>query len=1096
MAWHEEGGWFHRSKKHGVIRSTGRAIRHTSKVVHRLLLLGTAFLVAASCLLAGAAWRLAQGPIDLGWLSDRMKAALIDDTAPVRLSFDGVSLAWEGFHKGVDHPLDLRLSNISINDPAGRHLIAAPQAHLTFSLAGLLHGRIVPRAIEVDHAQIAVTREPDGAVNLGWDLGGGESNNFSSVDIRQFVEQLSRPASSDHERTRGLFDQIERTHFRDIELTLRDRKSGLAIKALGMDLDLIRARAGQVRGSLRAPLVMGEQRADLGAEMNWTTGSGASLDLKLTAVTPARVGDLPSAVAFLGRLDVPISISATVAFDAHFTPSQIRAEVQAGPGHIQIAQGSVPMRSGTFVIAGTPNAITVTDGRFDVASRPDGNPQLIDVAGTIAYSADRLTAALTAGLTRIDIGDLPLLWPRGVGDSARAWVTEHVTNGVVTHATIAAVVESDGALHDVVITKARGDLDVSDGTFTWIDNVPPVEKAEAQLRFVDPDVLNIHLSAGRQRIRDGGADISIKDGLVRISGLAIHDQIAVIHVQVEGSVASALTLLKEPRLHLLSAHPINLKTGGGDVSAALNFQLPLQNNLSIDDIEIHADAHLKRVRLLDVVGGHELEDGVFDLVIDKEGLTLKGQGSLAAVPVAFDGALDFKPGTADQVVQKITVTGRPDAVQLDAAGLHILDVVAGPIPVTAVVIENRGGGSSVAVTADLTLATLSITPLAWSKPASGVANASATLLMAHDKLMKIDRIIVRGDGLFVTGSADLIDSHIRAVLLDTIRLGRTQGHGTVRSTANEPIAIVLQGDQIDLAPKLTEKAAAADRSDTTQMTTPNWTLDAHFDRALLANGIRANDVLAKAVGGGEMIRLLDAVGSTGAGSGFSIKIEPQPGTTRAGERRLQVDAKDAGTFLRGMDVSRAIQSGHLMIDGAFNRPFGMYPLAGTAVIDDVEVRNSPVLGKLLQAITLYGLVDALRGPGMNFSHVVVPFNYTGPYLDIDQAHANNPSLGLTGKGRVLLSSGQTSITGTIVPAYFFNSMLGQLPLVGRLFSPEKGGGVFAVRFGLDGSIDDPSVSINPVSALTPGFMREIFGIFDRTAPGNDGVPLNGNANGR
>ena len=144
------------------------------------------------------------------------------------------------------------------------------------------------------------------------------------------------------------------------------------------------------------------------------------------------------------------------------------------------------------------------------------------------------------------------------------------------------------------------------------------------------------------------------------------------------------------------------------------------------------------------------------------------------------------------------------------------------------------------------------------------------------------------------------------------------------------------------------------------------------------------------------------------------------------------------------------------------------------MIDDVVVTNSPVLGKLLQAITLYGLVDALRGPGMAFSHVVVPFRYDGVTLNIDQAHADNPSLGLTAKGWIGLASGQTAINGTIVPAYFFNSMLGQLPLVGKLFSPETGGGVFAARFALEGPIDDPSVSINPISALTPGFLRGKF----------------------
>jgi hypothetical protein len=193
----------------------------------------------------------------------------------------------------------------------------------------------------------------------------------------------------------------------------------------------------------------------------------------------------------------------------------------------------------------------------------------------------------------------------------------------------------------------------------------------------------------------------------------------------------------------------------------------------------------------------------------------------------------------------------------------------------------------------------------------------------------------------------------------------------------------------------------------------------------------------------------------------------------------------------GMDAIRGMRSGHLTVDGVFNRPIGLYPLAGTATIDDVVVRNSPVLGKLLQAITLYGLVDVLRGPGMAFSRVIVPFQYDGTDLSVDEAHGYNSSLGLTAKGRINLSSGQASMIGTIVPAYFFNSMLGNLPLVGKLFSPEKGGGVFAARFGIDGPIDDPGISINPVSALTPGFLRDIFGIFDRTPGGKDGAPAKG-----
>jgi len=1012
----------------------------------------------------------------------------MDETAQAHVAFDDVSLAWEGFQKGVDYPLDFRLSNIAVTDSAGRHLASAPQAHLTFSLAGLLLGRIIPRAIEVDHAQLTVTRESSGALNLGLDLSPGRSpeSGDTDIDIRQFREQLSSPASSDHGRMLGLFDQIQRAHLRDAELTLRDRETGLVIQALGMDLDLNRASGGHVRGSLRAPVSIDGRQAHLTAQVDWATGTHTNLDMHLTAAAPAHGQPAPASAGFLAGFDLPFSVDGTIGFDPDFALTEVRAELTAGSGYVAIAQGTLPLRGGTIAISGTPAAIVITKGHLDLGKTPDGNPETADVGGTITYAASRLTGALTIGLTQIDGTDLSTLWPLGLGGGARPWVIEHVTRGRVTDATASVVVEADRALHDVVLTKATGDLDMVNGTFTWIDNMPPVEQANGHLHLVDPDTLDIHLSSGRQRIRDGGTDLVIKDAKMSITGLSLMDQAAVIHADIEGPVLSALTLLSEPRLHLLSTHPIGLKIGGGSATATLDFQFPLENKLSIDDVAIHADARLSHIRLPDVAAGRDLEDGTCDLAINKEGLTLKGQGSFASIPVTFDGTMDFKSGPPEQVVQKINVSGQPDATQIDAVGLPVAGVLTGPIPVHAVVTEHRGGDNSIALTGDLSAATISIASLVWTKPAAASANASVTVLMSHGQITKVNRIIVRGDGLSVAGSADFNDGHIRSVRLETLRLGRTQGHGTVHFSSNDPISIVLQGEQIDLEPKLTEKTTGTDRSQVAQPTTPAWTLDARFDHALLANKEQADNLLVKATGSGDQIGLVDAIGSTRDSNGFSVRIEPLEG-----KRRLTIDAKDAGSFLRGMDVLRTMRSGHLTLNGVFDQSLGLHPLSGTAFIKDVDVRNSPVLGKLLQAITVYGLIDALKGPEMNFSRVMVPFQYLGDHLDIDQAQADNPSLGLTAKGRIDFSTGRTAIGGTIVPAYFFNSMLGRLPLIGKLFSPENGGGIFALRFGLNGSIDDPTVSLNPVSALTPGFLREIFSVFDQGQPKGESVPSPG-----
>ena len=1034
---------------------------HTSRAVHRVLVLATGLLVVASCLLAGVAWRLAQGPIDLGPIADRVRAAIDDDGAPVRLSFEGLALAWEGFHKGVDYPLDLRLTNLSVTDPTGRRLVAAPDAHLTFSFAGLMLGRFVPRTIEVDHAHVVLTREASGAVNIGLDADGDNGDTF---DLRQ----LSRPASTDHGRSHNILDQIHRAHFLGTQITLRDQASGLEVRTPGMDVDLVRAKDGHIDGNLRAPITAGGQTADVKAALRIASASGGELTVSVTPIRPAVI--MPA----LAAGDFPVSLAMTVAFDAAFRPGRVQAEVTMGTGFIRIADGAVPIRSGTIALSGTRDRIDIRTAHFDLAHAPGASPEVVDVSGTVLHVSDRFTAALAVRVGQFDIADLPHIWPPSISPNARGWVTEHVTAGTVTKASASLALEADDSLHDIVLTRATADLDGANGTFTWIDNIPAVEQTEVHLHLTDPDTLDIVVPSGRQHIRNGGSDLLIRGGQMRISGLSLKDQVAVIRTQVDGPVASALTLLKEPRLHLLSDRPLGLRTGGGDVSATLDLTFPLETKLRADDIQLHADAHLKDVRLLEVAAGRDLTGAVADLAIDKDGLTLKGRGNWASIPVVLDGHMDFRDGAADQVVQKITATGQPDVRQLDAAGFHMSDFVSGAIPMSVVMTQRRSGDGTVAIGGDLSDAGLTFSPLGWSKPTGAGANASAVLVMSHDKLVRIDRITARGDGLAVAGSAVLTEGAIRTIQLDTIRLGRTQGHGTIHLGGNDLMNIVLQGSQIDLSPKLVEKTPEDDPADKSPIITPPWTVDARFDKALLANGETATGFLVKASGAGEAILGVDAVGALQGGAAYTVRIEQ-----RDGKRRLHVETKDAGRLLRGADAVRVMQSGHLIIDGTFETPYRMQPLAGTATIDDVVVRNSPVLGKLLQAITLYGLVDVLSGPGMAFSRVVVPFRYQGGGLNLEDARAANPSLGLTAQGRIGLASERMMISGTIVPAYFFNSLLGNLPVVGKLFSPEKGGGVFAARFGVSGPIDDAVITINPISALTPGFLRDIFGIFDR-----------------
>jgi hypothetical protein len=243
---------------------------------------------------------------------------------------------------------------------------------------------------------------------------------------------------------------------------------------------------------------------------------------------------------------------------------------------------------------------------------------------------------------------------------------------------------------------------------------------------------------------------------------------------------------------------------------------------------------------------------------------------------------------------------------------------------------------------------------------------------------------------------------------------------------------------------------------------------------------------------GGLMRRLEMDGLTGPNAPFSVRIASAPGSAPGlapgsaqplaqapvgGKRTLTMTAANAGELLAGLDILKRMVGGRLSVTGSYDDTVPDHPFDGTAEIEDFRIRDAPVLAHLLQAMTLYGLVEVARGPGLGFSTMVAPLRLTEDTLTLTDARAFSSSLGLTARGTIDLELGRVALEGTIVPAYFFNTLLGNIPLVGRLFSPEQGGGLFAASYAVHGTLDDPEVTVNPLAALTPGFLRGLFGLF-------------------
>jgi hypothetical protein len=565
----------------------------------------------------------------------------------------------------------------------------------------------------------------------------------------------------------------------------------------------------------------------------------------------------------------------------------------------------------------------------------------------------------------------------------------------------------------------------------------------------------------------------VTDGATVSIGLATDPEITRVEVKLRGPLADAWGIVRHPRLKIFEKRPppINDPTGTLE-SATLKLVFPLIKTLDIEDIDIQAELEVRDLRIPRIAFNRDLERGIATVSLRNAGLTATGTGVLGTIEARIRQETDFRNGAPTDIVAREIISARADARQLAALGLDASPLLEGPVQLDLRNETRRNGQARLAVRADLRAATLNLEPLAWTKPPGTAGSADAVVLMQSGAVTLIENFRVETPDALIRGRANEVRDNIpQRIELTSASIGRSRFTGVLRPPFPRGAGqwtIGLNGQVLDLAPVLARHEPAEPSTEESAASR----LDVRFDRVLLPHGREVAGLEAQLQVNtlGVMQRAEIAARLAERGS-FSVSITP------AGQRRaVKITSDNGGELLRAFDVLQTIQGGKLTMSGHYDHSRPGATLSGDAVLEDFVVRDAPGLGKVLQAMTLYGLVDALRGPGLNFTRATIPFSLTPDALVLQDARAFSSSLGLTAKGRIDRRRDTVDMEGTIVPAYIFNTLLGRIPILGRLFSPEEGGGVFAVAYRMRGPLNDPQTSVNPLAALTPGFLRGIFGI--------------------
>lgn len=1067
-----------------MLRLGGRRLLQAGPrlVLHLMadLLLGAVLLVLLG---AGVlAWRLGRGPMDVTWASRRLERVVSQPDAQVRVQ--RATLAWSGYQDGVGGPLRIELDKVRDLAPDGAVLAEAPHAAVSLPLWPLLLGRVEPAAIRVDAPSVTLARTADDGFTL---TPQAATTTHAPPPPGQLLEEL-REATRSHGH--GALSRLRRVEVHDLSLLVHDAPLGLDWRATG-GIDLRRLSGGGVLGRADLRATLGATNVALTARADvLPDGSGTALSLTASPFNPATLVDDAAALragpaAALAGLAAPVSTVVTARLGPLLGLVDAQATLSVGAGSVRLGDGTVPLSGGALVASVTPSQATLQRLVVDFAPLQPGEAgKRLTASGRLrpAASGGGSTGQFTLDLDRVAFAQLGRYWPSGLGRGARAWITTNIVAGQAHDLHVELGLADAGPnLGDVTLTSLTGGFDADGVTGYWLRPMPPITGARLRVDLDGADAVVVRLSEGRQDA------LSVAGSVIRISGLSQTDQVADITAPIRGPLASVLQLLANRRLNLLERAKLDLSHAAGQFDGTLHVNLPLDARVTFDSISIAAEAQVTQASFPGIVAGRDLDGATLSATISNDGLGIAGGGRLAGLPSTLSVAMDFRAGPRDGVATTVQLHATATPAQLAALGLDTGGHVIGQAGLQARYDERRNGWADLVLDADLAKAALSL-PLAIGKPAGGAASLHAHVVLDQGRLVGLDELRADGPGVRLRSTAEIIDGAPRVLRLQQIVIGRTVGTGllSIPAQSGAAIRLSLAGPTLDLSALFAKsKPAAAAKPGPRTPATPlrrmgksagkapargeAWQVDARFGQVLLADQQPVAPFVVHVVNDGLRLTALTvaAGGAITAGLG-------DDGRAGSPGRILTLEAADAGVLLRSLDVADNIQGGRLSLRGRFDDRQIAAPLQAVAQISGFRVTDAPTVARVLKVATLFGIADVLRGPGVSFSRLVLPFRYAAGLLDIGSARAVSPTLGITATGRLDLSADTVNLRGTVVPAYLLNTALGRLPVVGRLFSPEKGGGVFAAEFAIRGPFADPAVSVNPLSVLAPGVLRRLF----------------------
>lgn len=1054
-------------------------MRRSAKFLLEAIALLAAGLAVLGVLLAVL---LASGPLSVGVFTPYIARALEPTDGSLKVVLDDTILAWDE----QERALQLRAVGVHVTDAAGQTKAHLPEMTVGLSARALLRGTLAPTSLEVVGLRMTLTRETDGTIQLTEAASSAEETSDeqeqSGADVlRKVLDDLLTPPDR-----RSSLGYLTSFSLLDADITLQDRKLDVTWRAPSATLVVLRG-ASDIRMRGLFGLDMGGETANFKADAVYDIARGdIDATLTLQQISPALFAARVPLLASLAGVKLPVSGSLRLRAGLDGVVSSADLNLAGGAGTVDLPWEmdgpGLQVRSAVLRGSLTDNLMAADFDQITLEIGAEEQPTIIDlrvsatgeqpgiIGGPFALNAD-------VALKSLGLADLKRYWPPDAAVNGRTWVMANMTEGRIGQARVTLGGSAPYGLDSFNPETLVGTFNYTDIALRYFEPLPLLTQGRGT-GTLGLGGLSFAVTGGQTN------GVQIDSGKIELTGLDGDNERLSVEAVARGGMRQILEILDRPRLGYAKELGVNPRDAGGDAAVRLAVRLPLLNSLTFKQVEIAASATSRGLSLPNVALGQNLSEGAFTLQLDGKGMEVAGNAKIGASPATIAWSETFN---ARDIARRLNVkTVLDDGARRDI-GLDFGDTFVGPTGVDMTLTETVKKVKSLAVAADLADAEMNLTPIGWRKDKGVAGTLKADIALSGERLTAIRAFTVDAADLHAAGTAAFAnDGKLSTVRLNRLAYGHTDVTADIALRPAGGFDIALKGKTLDIEPFFNAKGEeAADPNALPVADPPPLAIKLAVENLRLGTGGGLTDARGELRREGKLWRDISIDAFPSPGRSFILRLLPD-----GANRRVVVQSDDAGSVLKALDVTQDFVGGKLSIDGRYDdsqAAKGDPPLTGTALIENFHLINAPGLAKLLSVASLTGILNILRGDGISFDRFEAPFTLKDDVLVTKALKMNGASLGFTAEGWVSLRDDTLALRGTVVPAYTLNSVLGNIPLLGRLLTGGDGGGVFAATYRMTGKLDDPDVSVNPLATLTPGFLRGLFGIFEgeMPAPGSD-----------